>query len=260
MKPACTIYYRTYGGENQASRPAWYSKAVCLRSIIRAVEVARREFEVRFVLLYDGVLSDNQEWEAIIEQRMTQIGGTIVELPKTNNSQSFLQTAYRALELADEEIVFFAEDDYLWLEPAVRAMAMALVQLPAHYVTGYDHPDRYQPNPYLGEDVPHWQNTIYITEDRHWRSQESTCMTFATRVAIMREDLKYFEAYHDGGKGYPNDRDLFRHLGGLGPYAHGENPRRLLLGPMPSLNTHAHLPWLAPLVNWEQAAREQSVL
>lgn len=252
MKPNCTIYYRTHAGENKAPRPSWYSKPLCLSSIVRAIEYAKNDFRIKFVLLHDGLLSENLGWTLAIQHTIAKIEGDIVEMQKTNNSRSFLQAFHKALELNDEEIVFFAEDDYLWLEASIRAMAFALLQLPAHYVTGYDHPVRYQPDYPLGADWPHWDNNIYITGDRHWRTQESTCMTFAAKVSTLREDLKYFEKYSDNGKGYPNDRELFRHLGGLGDYGLGESPRRLLIGPIPSLNTHVHLPWLAPIVNWNQ--------
>ena len=72
---------------------------------------------------------------------------------------------------------------------------------------------------------------------------------------IHVHDLEYFEKYKDNGKGSPEDRELFREMQSLGDYNYRDlqNPR-LLLGPMPSLNTHVHLPWLAPIIDWHEAA------
>jgi hypothetical protein len=178
--------------------------------------------------------------------------GSLCELPKTNNAASCLAVVRRACELEPDRVVVFAEDDYLWLPASLHKMIAALAGVPADYVTGYDHPVRYQPEYPRGADLPHWDNYIYFVGDHHWRTQESTCMTFGTSVRVLREDLEVFLEHHNNGKNYPDDRVLFRHLQGLGGY--GASHKRRLVGPMPSLNTHAHLPWLAPGVDWDAAA------
>ena len=80
-------------------------------------------------------------------------------------------------------------------------------------------------------------------------------MTFGAEAGTLRQDVSYFERYHNNGKNVPDDRRLFRHLCGLGVYGGQDNPQRILLGPIPSLNTHLHLPWLAPLIDWEAEAK-----
>lgn len=250
---SCTIYYRTYGGENKAARPTWYSKELCLRSMLQAVELAKKYFTVNFIVLHDGLLRDNPTWSSSIRSLINPVG-EVIELPKQNNAMSCLAAIHRADNHNDEDIIFFAEDDYLWLDLSIKGIVSALLNLPSHYVTGYDHPVRYQPDYPLGADYPHWHTSIYITEERHWRSQESTCMTFGAKAKTLKADFKYFEKYHNNGKNVPDDRKLFRHLCGLGIFQEQENPQRILLGPMPSLNTHANLPWLAPLVDWDAEA------
>jgi hypothetical protein len=251
---SCTIYYRTHGGENSAPRPPWYSKELCLRSLLKSIENAKQDhLQVKLITLHDGPLSSNAFWRDSLRDLVGPVG-EIIELPKRNNALSCLDAIHRACGQLDDEIVLFAEDDYLWLRPAVSGICSALTTLPCDYVTGYDHPVRYQPDYPLGADWPHWYTTIHITEERHWRSQESTCMTFASCARTLKADIPYFERYHDNGKGTPDDRKLFRHLCGLGDYAKQETPRRILMGPLPSLNTHLHLPWLAPLIDWKLEA------
>ena len=69
--------------------------------------------------------------------------------------------------------------------------------------------------------------------------------------------IAYFEKYKDNGKGRPEDRELFREMQGLGDYKYKdpEHPR-ILVNSIPSLSTHAHLPWLAPIVDWEREAKD----
>jgi hypothetical protein len=222
--------------------------------MLRAVRYAGQIISVKFVTLHDGPLTDNPSWSSSLRGLVEPVG-ELIELPRQNNSLSCLDAIYRASEHGNEELIIFAEDDYFWLEPSLKGMCSALTQLPADYVTAYDHPVRYQPDYPLGADWPHWHTTIHLTAERHWRSQESTCMTFGAKAATIRQDLLYFERYHDNGKNVPDDRRLFRHLCGLGSYEEQDNPHRILLGPIPSLNTHLHLPWLAPLINWEAEAR-----
>jgi len=194
-----------------------------------------------------------EPWDRTL-RRLAEPRGEIVELGKTNNALSCLKAVQLASSLPDDELVLLSEDDYLWLPVAVTEIVGALGSLPGDYVTGYDHPVRYQPDYSLGADWEHWYTTIHIHGERHWRSQESTCMTFAATALTLRQDYTYFDRYHDNGKNTPADRELFRHLCGLGAYRDVDTPRRLLLGPMPSLATHAHLPWLAPSVDWDAVA------
>lgn len=254
MVEKTSVFYRTCSIENKAPRPSWYSKELCLKSIIIAFNLLQNQVPASFTVLHDGEMNRNREWSQVLKQTV-EPRGQIIEQSHRGNSASFMESIYRGTMLPEDEIIIFSEDDYLWLTPALIGLFHALTELPADYATAYDHPVRYQPDYSLDADYPHWHNYIYITEERHWRQQESTCMTFATEVSTLKNDVEYFEKYQDNGKGSPEDRELFREMQGLGPYRYKdwENPR-LLLGPLPSLNTHAHLPWLAPLIDWDNAA------
>ncbi len=78
-------------------------------------------------------------------------------------------------------------------------------------------------------------------------------MTFVSTPRVLREDFAIFQQHHNTGRNIPDDQALFRHLQGLAGYQVAS--RRRLVGPLPSLNTHAHLPWLAPRLNWDTVAR-----
>jgi hypothetical protein len=251
MKKGCTIFYRTYCAENQAERPAWYSKELCLKSKIIAIKELRKDWQVNFVVLHDGKM-ENSPWTSALK-RLMHGNGEVIDLEKMGNSMSSFHVIREATKLDPDEVVFLSEDDYLWKKDSLKKMAVALSSLPIDYITGYDHPARYQPDYPLGADYPHWYTTIHIATGIHWRTQESITMTFGALAKTFKEDIEYFEKYSDNGKGSPEDRELFRHLQSLGKYK-DSGKKRILMGPIPSLITHAHLPWLAPNVDWDEEA------
>jgi hypothetical protein len=257
-----SVLYRTCPGENRAPRPIWYSKEISIKSILLSFRVLKKEVSAEFTLYIDGYLKPHDEWSSMIK-KMVESRGTILENPPKGNVETGITVLRQALDLPENRVLIFSEDDYLWLTPALLGIYRSLAELPVQYSTPYDHPVRYQPDYPQGADLPHWQKAIFLTKERHWRAQESTCMTFATTSHILSEDITIFEKHKDNGKGRPEDRELFRELQQLGPYEHNRiGKRRLLVGPMPSLATHAHLPWLAPVVDWEKEARlvhEQTV-
>ena len=249
-----SVFYRTCLGENTAPRPSWYSKELCLKSFLLSFEQLRNENEAEISVLVDGYLKPHDEWSKTIK-KIVEPRGLIIEQKPVGNVESSINILRLASSLSRNKVIIFAEDDYLWLTPALLGLQHSLTQLPVHYATPYDHPVRYEPNYPKGADLPHWHNAIYITNERHWRTQESTCMTFATTNRTLAEDISYFERYKENGKGRPEDRELFRDLQGLGAYANDNMNKRILVGPIPSLATHAHLPWLAPLIDWEKEAK-----
>lgn len=80
-------------------------------------------------------------------------------------------------------------------------------------------------------------------------------MTFMVTGKVFKEDMDLHLKYSPEDKKCPNDRELFRRLQQLGGYV-DYRKRRLLIGPLPSLATHVHLPYLAPIIDWENLAKK----
>ena len=43
-------------------RPSWYSKTLCLKSFLQAVQQLRSYVNTHLVVLYDGPLHDSEPW------------------------------------------------------------------------------------------------------------------------------------------------------------------------------------------------------
>ncbi|MFZ1572739.1 MAG: glycosyltransferase, partial [Candidatus Kapaibacterium sp.] len=110
------IIYRSYGGENLKNRPDFYSKLVCLYSFIDSVLMI--DEEVKLIFMNDGPIQDDK-----IE--VMKKYGDIISLPSLGNSPSFREALNLALNLSDSDLVYFAEDDYLYKPEAFKNMLLA---------------------------------------------------------------------------------------------------------------------------------------
>jgi hypothetical protein len=254
MRPPVIVFYRTYGGENNARRPKWYNKKLCLKSLLLSFKDLDENLQNELYIDFDGHVDFKRDKYLIQSiknitffNKHTQIG----------NGRSLIRLLQKIKNIPDETVIIIAEDDYLWLNKSLKGLYNAITTLDIDYATPYDHPCRYFPDPNVEGDLPLLNNSIYVTPQRHWRNVESTTMTFAAKASTIKEDLSYFEAYCNfEGKNTPMDRDLFRHLQGLGEHKYHTDKPRILISPMPSLATHCHLPWLSPLINWKRVAED----
>ncbi len=229
------IIYRSYGGENLKNRPDFYSKLVCLYSFIDSVLMI--DEEVKLIFMNDGPIQDDK-----IE--VMKKYGDIISLPSLGNSPSFREALNLALNLSDSDLVYFAEDDYLYKPEAFKNMLLAFKELPnVDYITLFDHSDRY----IRKDDSLGGKCKIFITINLHWRTCESTCMTFGARVSTFKKDKKKF--YSISILDIPEDRILWRFLLGQKKYFY-KFPKRILVSPIPSLCSHIDLNGLAPIVDW----------
>ena len=144
----------------------------------------------------------------------------------------------------DSDIVYFAEDDYVYTKKAPMIIEEGLYI--ADYSSGYDHPDKYinynegGPNHYIsgGGEL----TRVLITSNSHWKYTNSCCMTFATKVKTLKDDLDIYMKYCIGN--CPNDFHMFIEL--------IEIRKRKLVSAIPSVSTHGETAWLAKFIDWEK--------
>jgi hypothetical protein len=150
----------------------------------------------------------------------------------------------KALKLDDKEIVYFVENDYLHKQQSPKIIQEGL-SLGASFVALYDHPDKYLDpskggNPYCeggAEDT-----RVYLTDSCHWKITNSTTMTFASTVEILKRTEPILRKYTNQGH-YPDDFKMFLDL-------RAQND--LLVTPLPGYATHGETAWLSPLTDWSK--------
>lgn len=187
---AVHLVYRSYGGENGKGRPPWFSKAVAAASFARAAENAGLEP----TWVNDGPIP---EGTLAVMRR----SGTILQLAggPVGMRRSYVTALRMAVEgdWADEDVVYFCEDDYLHTPDAFVKLAAAAEQCPqisyfALYGSTPDFPDSGEwPNGY--EYPRDWHRAPDLTVgDQRWVHVASTASTFGARVGALRSDYSLF--------------------------------------------------------------------
>ena len=222
------IYYRISDGSYKKERYAHATKKNCLDNFLK-------HFPKEEITIYaDNVKNETFEWLQTYNCQLIRSNGG-------SSAGGFRVVFNDALLLPSTEIIYFVEDDYFHLEGSRQALIEALHHV--HYVTLYDHIDKYIPasmggNPFIDEDGAE-ETKVFLTKSRHWKLTNSTTMTFATTVDTLKADADVWKKYTTDS--YPHDFKCFIELREAG---------RTLASPIPALSTHCEPRWAAPLIDW----------
>lgn len=183
------VIYRSYGGENMKGRPQYYSKLLALMSFVRSFQQLETGI-AQTIFLNDGPIPSDR-------LRVMERWGEVVAQPGLGN----LRSAQNALELPasrswpDDDLVWFAEDDYLYLPHALSDLVAAADVFPdASYFGLYALIGSRQPNGSLVEEddlrlTKPWRDSeTKLVNGRSWRSALSTAFTFGARVKPVVQD------------------------------------------------------------------------
>jgi hypothetical protein len=188
------VLYRSHAGENDKLRPPYYSKRLALISFLRALGEAPGS-DVAFV--------NNGPVPADRLELMQRTGSPVLQIDAANSRASFRYAQRYAIESdwADDDVVFFCEDDYLHtpevlaaLDKAARALPEVAYFLP--YGSTRDHP--LGSLEHFEECTPKgWQDgTATDVDGQPWRPALAPTSTFAARVGALRQDYGIFVQSH----------------------------------------------------------------
>ncbi len=251
-----TIYRISDYSNPEKVKPDYASKEDCLRVYVR-------EFTNKnLIVLCDNITKETHDMVKKYAEEEN------IYLTKNGNTGSFLASlhlAYNILKdgLAPEDTVFyFLEDDYLHRRGAYFILMEAFRELNADYVTLYDHPDKYQnfkdPRYEWGHGMVDIeedgirkpgviynvgkQDTIYVSKSTHWRTVDSTTMTWATTAKNIKEDFEDLWNLHEG-QPLPMGGTTFKLLAEKG---------KKLLSPITAYSTHAEEKWMSYFIDWKK--------
>ena len=159
---------------------------VCFRSFMESLGDLRAKV---WVLLDSCPL----EYEGLFRRYLDPEDLVMVRLEGAGNGATFARQIDILLEQSDSDVVYFAEDDYLYLFRQFQEMMDFLsTQDDVDFVSPYDHPDCYKLDLHRG---PKWLRT---SGSHHWRTAASTCLTFLTRKETLTEHASAFRSYARG--------------------------------------------------------------
>lgn len=221
------VVFRSYGPSNAKARPAFYSKLLALTSLVRAVEGAGQPIDLIF--LNDGPIPEDRL--AVMSR-----AGEVVARTRLGLRGSYLAGLALARQRGwpDEDLVWFAEDDYLYRPNAMQQLLAAADALPqAAYLALYASIGSRPPEGgSLPDGVPlptGWHESDPVLVDGHaWRRGLSTTWTFGVRVKALREDERLLALSVFTGLG-GCDHAMCLMYQGLPPFPWGSLGRHLLL-------------------------------
>jgi hypothetical protein len=144
--------------------------------------------------------------------------------------------------LKDDDKLYMTEDDYMYTPDAPKVIEEGLDL--ADYVSGYDHPDKYEnhseggPNPFVEQGGE--PTRVLRGATRHWKITNSCCMTFAARIKTLKQDASLMYQFNRTMRS--DDFHMFLALGKQG---------RRLISPLPGVSTHGERLLLSPFIDWE---------
>ena len=228
------IIYRISDSGYSKVKPEYINNEACLKN---ALEVFPWD-EYDWSIIADNI---SEETNNMIQRYISRDHIDYVSIG--HGAGTFNLALDEALQLADEEVVYFLENDYLH-KPSSNKIILEGLELGASFVSLYDHPDKYLPpsqggNPYCegGEE----DTRVYLTESTHWKITNSTTMTFASTVKNLVRTEPTLRKYTQGT--YPEDFKMFLDLREQG---------ELLISSIPGYSTHGETAWLTPLTDWSQ--------
>ncbi len=225
------IYRISDSGYNKV-KPAYVNNEACLLNALDTFSTEKHDW----LVIADNV---SEATKQMLERYVLNIKHVSVG----HGAGTFSLALDEALQLADDETVYFIENDYLH-KPNSDKIIQEGLQLGASFVSLYDHPDKYLPpsqggNPYCeggAEDT-----RVYLTESTHWKITNSTTMTFAATVSTLKRAEETLRKYTQGT--YPEDFKMFLDLREQG---------KLLISSIPGYSTHGETAWLSPLTDWSK--------
>jgi len=224
------IFYRLSDHGYNKVKPDYINNESCLANFLSVFG------EDDITIIADNVEDKTYEW-------LHNLNLNVERTTFGSGAQSFNYILQKVLDFNRNCVVYLIEDDYLHLKNA-RKVLLEGIKMGADYISLYDHPDKYinasqGGNPYVENDGEVTQ--VFKTDSCHWKLTNSTTMTFASTVDVIKRDKDILQKWTSGT--YPEDFKMFMEL--------RENDRTLIT-PLPGYSTHGETQWLSPFTDWSK--------
>jgi len=245
---------------------------MCLRSFRNSLGSLR----VKVWAILDGC---PEEYREFFQRYFAPEDLVLIEVDKIGNEATYAMQLDVLLSQQDAEVVYLAEDDYLYLPNKFPNLVRFLNDGPeVDFVTPYDHPDCYH------LDLHHEPKWITVFEGHHWRTAASTCLTFLTRKSALAKYERTIRTYSRGSGDCAmwlslTKKRVFNPLTLLRFFSEGEYYWRILVKawffcwrqivfgkaaklwvPLPGFATHLAAGLLSPSVDWLAVLGEEARL
>lgn len=228
------IYYRICDHGYPKEKPNYITKENCLRNAVNEFPPTKVEWHI----IGDNICDTTYN---MILQYLPE--SAIHRVSVGHGAGTFRMAYEAAIKNKDNDLIYFLEDDYLHVPGSLECLKSIAYENFEDYITLYDSPDKYgykNINPFVihGAEV----TKLYLTDNHHWKVTNSTTMTMAAFVDVLKRDKatwwRWTETKH------PYDFQIFNDLRIFS--------KANIICPVPSLSTHGETAFLAKLIDWEK--------
>jgi hypothetical protein len=185
------IAYRIYPGVSKIPFIHADNKLKLAEAGIRSLKLALSDLKARMYCIMDNCPT---EYETMIENYFNPEDVEFIRFNGVGNLKTFGVQIETLLNQTYSEVVFFAEDDYIYRKDTINSAIQLIKKNPqAHFITPYDHPDSYSLKIHN-----RYKYKIISEGGLHWRTTGSTCLTFMTTRKILNKSKNAFFSYCKG--------------------------------------------------------------
>jgi len=261
------VCYRIYPGVSRDPVFGFKDKLPLVRLNLETFKEGLGDLKIKLWVLLDDCPPAYAE---LLKSVFAETAMELIPLGGEGNGPTFVRQVEILSMQTAADLVFFAEDDYLYLPRSLERTVNFMRRHPeADFVTPYDHADFHL------KFVHQFRGAEVFEDNCHWRTVASTCLTFMAKRVALAESASVFKTYNKNSdlaiwmaltkKRVCNPWSWARSFGdGLYfPASHALawryawrqilfGKRRTLWAPTPALITHMENSGLAPGVDWEK--------
>lgn len=160
--------------------------SVCLKSF----KLSTSNLKIKYFFLLDGCPSTYVD---LINQIFHNDDFEIIELNSIGNLATFKLQIDLLSEQNYSDVVYFAEDDYLYQPGEFHKMVSLINQKEmVHFASCYLHKDTFT------HPIHNHKKETFEFEKHHWLTESSTCLTFITKKETLIATKDIFYTYTKG--------------------------------------------------------------
>lgn len=271
-----TVAWRIYPGVSKKPIIFPENKFLLARTSIISFIKSVTDLKVKYYFILDGC---PDSYEQMIRSLITKEDVVIVKTDKIGNWATFKKQIEILTTQSESEVVYFAEDDYLYKPGEFHKMIRLLKQGNGYeFVSCYEHMDTFS------HPIHQHPKKIINFVEQEWHTDSSTCLTFLTTKKILKGTASLFLTYSNGNNDcavwlvitkqfilnpisyirfYFSSRESFNILKMAVKYSFKfffKTPKYNLWVPHPAIGTHLESGLESPGVNWIQISNDINVV
>lgn len=217
-------------------RPDWFSYEECFKNLMSIMDE-----NSKLTVFFDGDPTNHF---------VNEYNVNIVRIDEGTETKSFTDLINQVLklELSNDDIIYFVEDDYIHKPNSLNILREVFKQTNVDYASLYDHPDKYLPG-YYQQFAQGFQVQLFPTKSVHWRTTPSTTNTFAMKFSTLKRDYETHLKHSNFEKVGPISHDHAK-------FCELWNSGKSLVTPIPGYSTHVENEMLSPCTDWIKVLNE----